>query len=396
MRSLALVRSGLAAVLLHPLRSAAIVACVVALLVPFVAGLAIAEGLGDEAAEAARQGADLVVTGVRFGRPAPLPLESAEVLRRFPGVASVRPRIVGAIDLGAAHEHAVLVGIDPDALPPDVRCVEGRLFAAGGGNELVVGTRLARRLGLAPGTRLLPFYVNREGVRVSEVVGVFRSGLPMWEANVVLASLETAQAAFDERGTATQFLVTCRDGYADAVRTAISRLPTLAAPGSPEPLAPRVLSRADLQAMLAGSAASGAGVFALHFVLLFAAAIPLLVVATGAGLRERRRETGILKMLGWGTDEVLLRVFVESVLLAGIGAALSILLAALWLGPVGARGISAVLLPGADADPGFGVPWRLAPGPVLVASALALALILVGTLPSNWRAAAAEPMESMR
>jgi ABC-type lipoprotein release transport system permease subunit len=391
-----ILRSGLSAVLLHPLRSAAITACVVSLLLPFIAGLAVSEGLRDEAADAARFGADLVVTGARFGRPAPLPVGAAETLRRLPGVVSVRPRIVGAIELGAAHEHAVLVGLAPEGLPPDVECVEGRLFRTGAGNELVVGSRLARRLGLSPGSRIPPFYVNRGGERVSEVVGVFRSDLPMWEANVVLASLETAQAIFDERGTATQLLVTCRDGYADAVRTAIHGLPTLSDRPDAEPLAPRVLSRADVEALLSRRASFGEGVFALHFVLLFAAAIPLLVVATGAGLRERRRETGILKMLGWGTDEVLLRAFVESLVLAAAGAALSILLAALWLGPAGARGISAVLLPGADADPAFGVPWRLAPGPVLAASALALVLVLVGTIPANWRAAAAEPMESMR
>ncbi len=391
-----ILRSGLSAVLLHPLRSAAIVACVVSLLLPFVAGLAVSEGLRDEAADAARLGADLVVTGSRYGRPAPIPVGAAESVRRLPGVAAVRLRIVGPVDLGAAHEHAVLVGVEPGAIPPDVRCVEGRLFRAGGGNELVVGSRLARRLALAPGARIPPFYVNREGERVSEVVGVFRSDLPMWEANVVLASLETAQAVFDERGTATQLLVTCDPGYADAVRTAIHSLPTLSDRPGDAPLAPRVLARADAEALLARRASFGEGVFALHFVLLFAAAVPLLVVATGAGLRERRRETGILKMLGWGTDEVILRAFVESVVLAAIGGALAILLAALWLGPGGARGIAAVLLPGADADPGFGVPWRLTPGPVLAASALALVLILVGTIPANWRAATAEPMESMR
>jgi ABC-type lipoprotein release transport system permease subunit len=393
---LAVGRSGLAAVLLHPLRSGAIVACVVALLLPFLAGLAVGEGLRDEAADAARSGADLVITGVRFGRPAPLPVGAAESIRRIPGVQAVRPRILGDVVLGAAREHAVVVGLDADSVPADVRCLEGRMFRPGPGNELVVGSRLARRLGLSPGSRVPPFYANRGGERVSEVVGVFRSDLPMWEANVVLVSLETAQALFDERGTATQLLVTCRAGYADAVRTAVERLPTLAPPSSPEPLAPRVLARADVEALLADGVAFGQGVFALHFLLLFAAAIPLLVVATGAGLRERRRETGILKMLGWGTDDVLLRGLVESAVLAAAGAALSLLLAALWLGPGGARGIAAVLLPGADADPGFAVPWRLAPGPVLAAPALALALVLVGTIPSSWRAATAEPMEAMR
>src|SRR5262245_45006158 len=98
----AVARSGLAAVLLHPLRGAAIVACVAGLLVPMVAGLAVAEGLADEAAQAAAAGPDLVVTGLRYGRSAPIPLAAAEALRAIPGVTAVRPRIVAPLDLGAA------------------------------------------------------------------------------------------------------------------------------------------------------------------------------------------------------------------------------------------------------------------------------------------------------
>ncbi|MCK6480847.1 MAG: ABC transporter permease [Planctomycetes bacterium] len=392
----AVVRSGFGAVLLHPARSAAVVLCVTALLLPFTAGAAVSEGLADQAADAARLGPDLLVTGIRYGRPAPIPLAAVERVRALEGVASATPRIVAHLTLGAAEEPAVVVGLPAGAIPPDVRCVEGRLFAAEGGQELVIGSRLAARLALEPGALLPPFFSNREGQRVSKVVGVFRSGLPIWESHVMLCSLETAQALFDERGTANQILVDCRDGYEEPVRRAIRRLGTLGPPGEEAPLAPRVVSREEGGAVLASGAAFGAGVFSLHFVLLFAAAVPLLVVATGAGLRERRRETGVLKMLGWGTDEVLIRGFVESLVLAALGASLAVLLAALWLGPLGARGIAAVLLPGADADPGFAVPWRLAPGPVLAAAAVSLLLVLTGTLPSSWRAAAAEPMESMR
>ncbi len=393
---LGLARSGVSAVLLHRARSLATVACVVALLLPLLAGLAVFEGLRDQAADGARFGADLVVTGRRYGRPAPLPASAADVLRAIPGVASVEARIVGSVALGSAGEPAVVVGVDAAGLPDGARCVEGRLFAADGGNELVVGSRLARRLGLGPGAAIPPFYRSREGERVSTVVGVFRSDLPVWEANLVFTSLETARRIFDERETVTDLLVTCDPGYADEVRRRIARLPSLAATGDGAPLFPRVLSRADRAALLAGQTASGTGIFGVHWLLLLAAGVPLVIVTSGAGLRDRRRETGVLKMLGWGTDEVLVRVFVESLVLAAAAASAAVLLAALWLGPLGARGLAAALLPGADADPAFAVPWRLAPAPVAVASALALALVLLGTLPSNWRAAAAEPMESMR
>lgn len=392
----AIARSGLAAVLLHPLRSLALTACVVSVLVPFLAGTAVSEGLAEEAARAARGGADLVVAGLRYGRPAPIPLGSADAIRAIPGVEAVRPRIVGPITLGLAKEPAVLVGVAGDALPAGAACVEGRLFREDGGLELVVGARLAARLGLSPGVPIPPFFRNRGGERVPVVVGVFRADLPMAEANLVLCSLETARTVFDERGTATEFLVDCAPGKEEEVRGAIARLGTLAPAGSPDPLLPRVLARADGGAVLASGAASSGGIFALHWVLLLAASIPVIVVATGAGLRERRREVGILKMLGWGTDEVLIRALVESLALAVLSASLSVLLAAIWLGPLGARGIAAVFLPGAESAPGFAVPWRLSPGPATVGAALALALVLVGTIPSNARAAAAEPAEAMR
>lgn len=395
---LGVVRSGWASVLLHRARSLAIVGCIVALLLPFTAGTALSLGLADGAARAARFGADLVVTGVRYGMPAPLPASVGERIRAVPGVTAVRARIVGSVVLGKSREPAVVVGIEGDAPPAEARLVEGEWFRPGGADDLVVGAVLARRLGMEPGTRLPPFYSNRDGEHASVVKGVFRSDLPPWEAHLVLTSLETARRIFDERETVTQYLVDCEDGYGEPVRAALERIrdgPESAGADAP-PLALRVLDRAALEATLAEPLSFGGGVFALHFMLLFAAAVPLLVVATGAGLRERRREVGVLKMLGWGTDAVLLRAFTESLVLALAGASLAILGAALWLGPLGARGIAAVFLPGVEAEPGFAVPWRMAPGPVAAATALALTLVLVGTLASNARAAATEPVEAMR
>jgi hypothetical protein len=391
-----ILRSGAGSVLLHPWRSAALVASVVALLLPFTAGMAIAQGLGDEAAIAARLGPDLLVTGARFGRPCPIPVAAVERIRALPGVERARGRVVGATTLGVARVPAVVVGIEGDAVPDGVSLLDGAWFSPGDSDEFVVGSALARRLGLPPGALIPPFYSNRDGDRVSRVSGVFRSDLPPWEAHLVFTSLITARRVFDERESVTEILVDCVPGYEQAVREGVLRLRTLAPAGVEERIAPRVADAAEREAALAAPLTFGAGVFALHFVLLYAAAVPLLLVASGAGLRERRRETGVLKMLGWGTDAVLLRVFTESVILAAAGASLAVLGAVLWLGPGNAVGLAAVFLPGAEAAPEFIVPWRMAAGPVLSAAALALVLMLAGTLPANARAASAEPLEAMR
>src|SRR5262249_16104222 len=132
----AIARSGLSGVILHPLRSAATVACVVALLAPVQAGLAVARGLEDHAPDPRAAGPGRLVPGERFGAAVPVPLAAADTLRGLEGVVSAEPRIVGSVSLGIERVATVVVGVDPRALPEGVRIVEGRLFSPDATNEL--------------------------------------------------------------------------------------------------------------------------------------------------------------------------------------------------------------------------------------------------------------------
>ena len=132
------------------------------------------------------------------------------------------------------------------------------------------------------------------------------------------------------------------------------------------------------------------------FVLAFAGGIPILLVTSGFGLSERRREIGILKAIGWQTDEILLRSLVESLLLSLAGASISILLAFIWLKLFNGYWIASIFLTGVDAAPSFRVPSQMTPVPALLAFLFSFVLVMSGTLYSTWRAATAEPMEAMR
>ncbi|MBL9086710.1 MAG: FtsX-like permease family protein [Planctomycetia bacterium] len=395
-RWLALGRSGAGAVLLHPLRSVVTVACVVAVLLPWLAGLAIAHGLRDQARDAVRFGPDLLVEGERLGRPAPVPLEAVATIRALPGVTDVVPRVVGEIRLGRDDVSAVLLGVPLDRLPAGTTLVRGRLPAPGASHELVVGAALARRLALDVGAKLPPFYRNDAGERVSTVVGVFASDLPVWSGHLVLTSIETASTVFAQRGLASSLGVTVPRAAREDVRRAIARLPALGPDDGHGPVRARVLSREDAGALLPAQVLQREGVFTLHWLLAFAVGLPLVLVTSGAGLAERRRETALLKAVGWGTDDVLLRALAESLLLAVGAAALAVLLAAAWLGPLRAAGLGAVYLPGVEPDAVVDVPWRLAPVPVLLATGIAVVLVTVGSLLSTWRAASTPPAEVLR
>jgi ABC-type antimicrobial peptide transport system permease subunit len=158
----------------------------------------------------------------------------------------------------------------------------------------------------------------------------------------------------------------------------------------------KVIAREDLAALLPRDLLHREGIFNLHFVLAFVMGILIVLVTSGVGITERRREVGILKATGWHTDEVLLRGLVESFLLGLTAASLALVVAWVWLRAFNGYGIASLFLTGADLAPGFVVPYRLTPVPALLAFVLAFALVMTGTLYSTWRAATAAPREAMR
>ncbi len=381
--------TGVAAVLLHPARSLVTVVAVVAGLLPYLVGLGISTGVRDEADAAVRYGADLYVSAEELGRPVPVPAKLGDEIAQLPGVERAVPRIVGHVALGTEGVSAVVVGVPLGRFPPGIDLIEGRLYAGGSRNELVVGSDLARRLNLTVGSYLPPFYHSRGGERVSEVVGIFRSDVTPWQSRLIVTSFETAAHIFDRPDLATDVAVYCRPGYEGDVRAALLR-------PRPDGTRLRVAARADLRAQVPEGPRQREGAYTAQFVVVFAVAILVVLVTSGVGLAERRREVGILKATGWQTDELLFRSLTESLMLAGLGASLAIVGAVVWLKALNGYGVAGLFLPGAGMHPGYRVPFRLVPAPVLLAIVVAIAVVATGSLYSTWRAAIAPPAEALR
>lgn len=99
----------------------------------------------------------------------------------------------------------------------------------------------------------------------------------------------------------------------------------------------------------------------------------LLIVGTTMALavRERTRETGVMKTLGFSSPRILGMVLGESLLLAFLGAGLGVGLAAAMLGAMNADGV------------GSGPPIYFAPQILLPCALIALALgLITGALPA--------------
>jgi ABC-type lipoprotein release transport system permease subunit len=395
-RLVEIAKTGLAALVLHPARTTATLCALLAMLVPYLTGIGLAQGIERDAHVSLRAGGDLYISGSQFGRPVPLSVTLVPQVRELEGVVDVVPRIVGRLTLGRDPVEVVLVGVPESGFPDSITCVDGRLPRSAALHEFVVGSELARRLNLKPGARLPPFYHNPRGEQVSLIVGLFQSDVAIWQSQLMFTTFETAGKVFAQEGLATDLVVQCRPGYADQVRHAIHRTIRLPSPVTAGAVQLNVTSRRDLEMLAAGVQSRRAGVFSLHFVVAFVIGILVLLVTSGFGLAERRREIGILKATGWQTDEVLLRSLVESLLLGVGGASFSVLLAYVWLRAFNGWGMAAILMPGVSAAPGFKVPFRLAPVPVLLAYVVASAVTLVGSIWSTWRAAITPPDEALR
>ena len=179
--------------------------------------------------------------GSQFGRPAPLPLSAVQSVAAVRGVRRVVPRIVGEVTLGEERIRCVLVGMPVRDHADWAACIDGRPPAEGGPHQLVLGSELARRLGLTVGSRVPPFYHNdRLGERTSEVVGVFRPQAPLWQARLILTTLDSAAAMFDQPGLVTDLLVDCDPAAADEAAAEIARLLAFAAADGKGAIRPEV------------------------------------------------------------------------------------------------------------------------------------------------------------
>jgi ABC-type lipoprotein release transport system permease subunit len=380
---------------LYPLRSLATIACVVAAIGPYLAGLGICSGLAVQSGESIDEGADLYVTGRQFGRDVPLPLEAVGKIASLPGVTDAVPRIVGKLVIGQARHSAVVVGIPAEQLPRLAELIEGNLFESNEANELVVGSALASRLNLKIGSLIPPFYQNRQGERVSKVVGIFSADAPVWQANLIFTSFETAARLFDQPGRATDVLVYCRPGTENELAAALRRTLRWDLPDGSR-LDARVTGRGELRALWTAAAAHRDGVFHLHWMLAISVAVLAVLVTSAFGGSERRGEVGILKAIGWRTDEILFRNAVEGLLLSAAGASLAILLTWTWLRVFNGWAIAEMFVPGLGFQPRVSVPFKLTPLPVVLSGLLSWVVVTSGSLYATWRTAITPPASALR
>lgn len=359
-----------------------VVLCLVAILSPFITAIAISEGVWLHALISVEKGGDLYLTLDEFGKNAPIPAKYLDEMKNIYGVTRAVPRVIGRGFL--QNKLAVIVGINKEDASDFFYSINGRLYSAGK-EEVVIGEGLANHFKLNIGDE---FSMDVQKRKVFTVVGIFHAKSGIWSSNLILMSIEDACELFNAKGMFTDIQLFILPGHMSEIAREILEI----LKDKPYRLQDKKIVKTYFNR---GFALKG-GTFTALYLVAFALGIPAVLVASGFGITERRREIGILKATGWQTTEILELISFEQLLTSLMGAVLALLLSFIWMKAFNGAIISQFFIAEIGILPKFTVPAKFLPLPAVMAFFISFIITIVGCLYTTWRAATVAPVDSMR
>jgi ABC-type lipoprotein release transport system permease subunit len=266
-------------------------------------------------------------------------LLDAEAVRQralhIPGVTGAQVRIMGQAMFasGAKSVGGAFIAIDPARETPAHNIflrtlVEGRLFSADEEHGVVVGAKMAEKLNLRLGKKLIFTLTDKDGELVSElgrVSGIFRTGDDSVDGGVVLLPLALVRKGLNYEPEAASLVAIFLSDHR-AAKTVQGKLAGLWA-ARPDI---GVLTWQESQPDLAGLIAVDR---LFNHLLQFLVG---LVIAAGImntllmSVMERQREFGIMMALGMMPGQVVRLVLLESCWLGILGLILGVIITTPW------------------------------------------------------------------
>ena len=317
-------------------------------------------------------------------------IASPDVLRaailRVPGVDAAAPRVntFAIVAYGQRSYGAMVVGIDPaseikvSTIAADIR--QGRYLRPLDDDAAIVGETLARNLGLSVGEKITLLGSALDGsvaADVLRVAGVFRSGIPEIDRNLLEMPLARAQNTFGLGGRTTTIAIS-----GATLTTIQGALPALRSLGRKHGVV--LQDWGALQPALRDSITLKYITSSLLYATLVTVVAFIILNTLLMSALERTHEFGVLLAIGMRPSRIGRMVWLEQIILALAGCAIGIAIGAavtLWFARQGIvySGLQDVLKQ-------YGVPTRLYPSLSLFSAlagpgAIALAICAGGLVP---------------
>jgi len=321
------------------------------------------------------------------------------------GVVDATVRITGQAMFASARKSigGAFIAVDPAFEKPDNNLllrslVEGEMFAEKDGRGIVIGSKLAEKLHVKIGKKVVYTTTDAHGEIVSNIAritGLFLTGIDMVDGNMALLPIASVQKtlgyAADEASVIAVIISDQR--HAEAMRDSIAALP--------QAKNAAVLTWKKAQPDLAGVIAfDKAGNYISQFLVGLLIAVGILNTMLMSVL-ERNREFGVMMAVGMSPGTLFRLVMVESFWLAVVGLILGIIITAPWYYYLYYTGIDLSGTFGSDfsyggvlVDPVFKA--RLFRESIIAILAGVFLLALLAGLYPAWRAGRVPPIESLK
>ena len=252
-------------------------------------------------------------------------------IERVEGVAAatLRTQAGALISVGETSLAGIVMGVDA-AREPLLSTLPKRIIAGRylqGPDEALIGSGVARRLGLSTGDEVVLIGSSAEGgvaAMAQRLVGVFETGIGELDRALVQVPLASMQLAF-ELGDEAHAVIVATDNVQNAQALSDSISAQLAAPAVARAwneVDPQIQQMLDLKI-------AGLGVFFGVCVLMVGFS---LLGALLMSVFERTREFGVMTALGLGKRSLFAMLQLEGLMLSLLGCAVAALsLAALFL-----------------------------------------------------------------
>ncbi|MEM6666704.1 MAG: lipoprotein-releasing ABC transporter permease subunit [Pseudomonadota bacterium] len=354
----------------------------------------------------------LGVNGHAIIYPVEMPLtdyrEVAERVARTEGVVAAVPLAEGQIMAsGPAGAAGILLrGIRPVDLPSIAQVADtlrqGSIEPFQAGEGVLIGLRLAQRLGISSGDRITllsprgavtPFGTTPR-VRSFPVAGIFEMGMAEYDGTFVFMPLESAQRYLsldDDRVNAIEIFVEDPDNL--------------------DPLLPQIEAAAARPIFLTDWRQRNATFFAtlqvernvMFLILTLIILIAALNIISGliTLVRDKRGNIAILRTMGFERGAILRIFFAAGASIGLVGTAIGVMLGMLVCLNIETIRQWVSALTGAELfSPEVyyltQLPAKMNPSEVVAVVGMALFLSFAATLYPAWRAAALDPVEALR
>ncbi len=244
-------------------------------------------------------------------------------------VAGFAPRLnaFGLLSEGEATRGVMVVGLDPEREDSvstlSDRVILGRFLENGNSGEVVLGERLAEILGVGVGDEVLLYsiaYSLESAYDLFNVAGIMQLPNPRLERSLALVSLRDAQEFFVYGERVSEVAIRARDSSASE---ALAQHLAAQLEGAEV----EVHSWREMMPELAQTVVlDKVGMYGMLIILVVVVAFGIFNTILMAVL-ERKREFGVVLALGLRPRAIFRIVYIESILLAGVGLVIGFIIA---------------------------------------------------------------------